>query len=84
MNNTLSSVSDIGVKLIIISIVLTLLPQSPFVGFGNLVSNLPYLSFANWFLPISEMIAITESWLVVVSSYYAILYLVNYAEITKQ
>ena len=83
MNSALNAVSDLGVKIIIISLVLSLLPASPFVGFSSLVNNIPYLSFVNWFLPISEMIAILESWLVVVSVYYGILYLVNYTGLAK-
>lgn len=83
MNNALNAVSDLGVKVIIISIILALLPQSPFVGFSSLVNQLPYLSFVNWFLPISEMLAILESWLVVVSVYYGILYLINYTGLAK-
>ena len=80
----MSTVSDIGVKILVISLVLTLLPQSPFQGFAYLTSQIPYLSFVNWFVPISEMLAILESWLVVVSTYYGIMYLVNYAGIVKQ
>lgn len=83
MNSALNAVSDLGVKVIIISVILALLPQSPFVGFTNLMNNIPYLSFVNWFLPISEMIAILESWLVVVSVYYGILYLINYTGLAK-
>lgn len=83
MNNALNAVSDLGVKVIIISIILALLPQSPFVGFSSLVNQIPYLSFVNWFLPISEMLAILESWLVVVSVYYGILYLINYTGLAK-
>lgn len=80
----MTKVSDIGVKILIISLVLSLLPASPFQGFSYLVNQIPYLSFVNWFVPISEMIAVLESWLVVVSTYYSILYLVNYAGIVKQ
>lgn len=79
----MSAVSDIGVKILIISLVLSLLPMSPFVGFEYLIENIPYLNFVNWFLPISEMLAILESWLVVVAVYYGILYLVNYTGIVK-
>ena len=76
-------VSDIAVKILVITLVLTLLPMSPFSGFEYLVENLPFLSFVNWFVPISEMLVITETWLVVVAVYYGILYLVNYAGIVK-
>lgn len=83
MGNALNAVSDLGVKVIIISLILSILPVSPFVGLNNLVQSIPYLSFVNWFLPIPEMLAIMESWLVVVSVYYGILYLINYTGIVK-
>lgn len=83
MGTSLTAVSDFGVKVIILSVVLTLLPSSPLSGFSYLVSNIPYLNFLNWFLPISEMIVILESWLVVVSIYYSIIFLINYAGVAK-
>ena len=77
------AVSEFGIKLLIITLVLSLLPFSPFQGFSYLVENIPFLSFVNWFVPIQEMLAIIESWLVVVTVYYGILYLLNYAGIVK-
>lgn len=77
------NISEIGVKLLVIGFVLTLLPASPFVGFEYLIEKIPYLSFVNWFLPISEMLVIFESWLSVVIVYYGILYLLNYAGLVK-
>lgn len=79
----MQQVSDFATKVLLISVVLTLLPQSPFVGFNNLISSLPYLSWVNWFLPISEMLALFESLLVAVSVYYGILYLLNYVGVLK-
>ena len=83
MGTALTSVSDFGVKVIVLSIVLTLLPSSPLSGFNYLLTNLPYLNFLNWFLPITEMIVILESWLLVVSIYYSIIFLINYAGVAK-
>lgn len=79
----LQNVSEFGTKVLLITVVLSLLPVSPFHGFEYLIDKIPYLSFVNWFVPISEMLTIFESWLVVVTVYYGILYLVNYTEITK-
>lgn len=76
-------INDFSVKLLILSFVLSLLPESPFVGFSNLIASLPYLGYLNWFLPISEMLAIFESLLVVVAVYYGILYLLNYVGVLK-
>lgn len=79
----MSQVSDFGVKVILLSVVLTLLPSSPFNGFANLVTNIPYLSYLNWFLPISEILVVFESWLLVVAIYYSILFILNYVGILK-
>ena len=79
----LSKVSDLAIKIVVISFVLALLPMSPFVGFEYLLDEIPYLNFVNWFLPISEMLVFLESWLVVVTVYYGILYLLNYAGLVK-
>lgn len=76
-------INDFSIKLLILSFVLALLPESPFVGFGSLIASVPYLSYLNWFLPISEMLAIFESLLVAVAVYYGILYLLNYVGVLK-
>lgn len=79
----MTKVSDLAVKILVITIVLSLLPASPFVGFSQLTEQIPFLNFVNWILPISEMLVIIESWLVVVVIYYGILYLINYTGIVK-
>lgn len=79
----MQTVSDFGVKVLLISIVLSLLPMSPFQGLSSLMADIPFLSYANYFFPLSEMLAILESWLVVVAAYYAILYIVNYVGLVK-
>lgn len=79
----MNTVTDFGVKILVIAVILTLLPASPLTGFSYLVTNLPYLSFVNWFLPITEMIVILETWLLVVSVYYTLLFLINYTGIVK-
>lgn len=76
-------INDFAIKLLILSVVLALLPQSPFTGFNTLVSQIPFLSWLNWFLPISEMLLIFESLLVVVAIFYGILYLLNYVGVLK-
>lgn len=79
----MGKVSDLAVKILVITLVLSLLPTSPFVGFSYLTQQIPFLNFVNWILPISEMLVILEAWLVVVVIYYGILYLINYAGIVK-
>ena len=76
-------INDFAVKVLILSFVLALLPSSPFVGFSNLVQQVPFISWLNWFLPISEMIVLFESLLVVIGVFYGILYLLNYVGVLK-
>ncbi len=79
----LNSVSEIGIKLLLITFVLALLPASPFTGFAYLVEQIPFLNWVNWILPVSEILVITETWLVVVTTYYGILYILNYTGLIK-
>lgn len=79
----MSTFTDIAVKVFVISIVLALLPESPFNAFSSLMTSVPFVSYLNFFLPISEIIVILESWLTVVAIYYGFLYLANYAGILK-
>lgn len=76
-------INDFAVKLLILSFVLALLPESPFVGFSSLVEQVPFISWLNWFLPISEMLVLFESLLVVIAIFYGILYLLNYVGVLK-
>lgn len=50
--------------------VLKLLPTSPFAAFIDQFEKLPYLSWLNWFIPVSSIIAIGQAWLVVVGLFY--------------
>lgn len=50
--------------------VLSLLPRSPFVSFIDAMENLPFLSYLNYFIPISTFISIGEAWLVSVGVFY--------------
>lgn len=79
----MSTFSDIAVKVALCSFVLALLPASPFVGFNTLMEQIPFVSYLNWFLPISEILVILESWLLVVSVYYGLLYILNYVGVLK-
>ena len=76
-------ISEFGVKVIILSTVLSLLPSSPFVGFNNLIAQIPYLNYLNWFIPIPEIIVVMETWLSIVTVYYTLLFIMNYVGILK-
>lgn len=53
-----------------LSWVVNLLPASPFRAVNNSVVA-PYLSGLNWILPISEVLAIMQVWLVAITVYYS-------------
>lgn len=46
------------------------LPGSPFKQVMQYFSGIPYLKYLNWFLPITEMLAVLQAWLAVVAIYY--------------
>lgn len=50
--------------------VLGALPTSPFQAFINACGDLPYLGWLNWFVPVGQMVAVGEAWLVAVGLFY--------------
>lgn len=54
----------------IANLLLSFLPDSPFTVYIDAIEKIPELGMLNYFLPISEMIAIGESWLVCVGIFY--------------
>lgn len=68
----LSSIIRMGVILAIITLVLTLLPESPFNLYVNALSNTTWLKYFNWFFPVSECIATLQTWLAAITAFYAV------------
>lgn len=50
--------------------IINFLPGSPFKALIGSFQNLPYLSYLNWFLPVTEILAVMQAWLAVVAIYY--------------
>lgn len=46
------------------------LPTSPFQQYIHAFSNLPYLGYLNWFLPIGAFVKIGMAWLGVIIVFY--------------
>lgn len=53
-----------------LSWVLALLPTSPFTAFIEACKDIPYLGWLNWFIPVGQMLAIGEAWLVAIGLFY--------------
>lgn len=66
--DTFNSIIDMFVELI--DWVLNLLPKSPFTSVIDAISDIPYLSTLNWFIPISTFVALGQIWLTAVGIYY--------------
>ena len=49
---------------------LSFLPDSPFTAFLDKTASIPELGYLNYFIPVSEMIAIAEAWLACVAVFY--------------
>lgn len=47
-----------------------ILPASPFQKYISSFSNLPYLGYLNWFIPVRACIVIGTSWLAVIGIFY--------------
>lgn len=52
------------------STLVKVLPVSPFQPYITAFSDLPYLGYLNWFLPIGACIKIGEAWLVAIGLFY--------------
>lgn len=68
----LSSVIRMGVILVIISFVLAVLPESPFVSYANALPNTAWLRYFNWIFPVSECIAVLQAWLAAITVFYTV------------
>ena len=51
---------------------ISLLPLSPFKSAINALSDLPYLGWLNWFIPVGWILNTMGVWLTAIATYYAI------------
>lgn len=68
----LSSVVRMGVILVVISFVLTILPESPFVAYTHALQDTSWLKYFNWIFPVSECIATLQAWLGAITVFYTV------------
>lgn len=73
----------LAVKFLLLTLVLALLPVSPFQAFVQYFGQIPFLGVLNYFLPVAEMLAVIEVWLVAVAVIYSILYILNHVGALK-
>lgn len=83
MNLNVEAVTDFGFKMFVLSVVLTLLPSSPFNAYLNLFNDIPFLNYLNWFIPFAEIIALMEVWLSCIVLYYGYMVVMRYVNGVK-
>lgn len=55
----------------VINAVPAFLPDSPFRPFIDSISNIPYLGYLNYFIPVSDFIALLTGWVFAIALFYA-------------
>lgn len=80
MTNT---ITDWGFKLLILTVLFGLLPQSPFATYISLVDNIPYLAYINWFIPVDGIFLVMQTWLQVVLIYCGYVVAMRYSGLVK-
>jgi len=67
----------------ILQAILLLLPDSPFVALSKDADIQQVLGWLNWFIPVSQMVAILEVWLVAVALFYVYQMILRFAKVIE-
>ena len=54
----------------LLSVILNLLPLSPFASAIDSLEQLPYLGYINYFVPVGTFIKIGEAWIAAIALFY--------------
>lgn len=73
----------LSVFVALLAVVMAFLPRSPFTTVINSISDIPYLSYFNWFFPVSECVAVLEAWIAVVAVFYLYSAIMRWIKIIK-
>lgn len=52
------------------AMIVSLLPSSPVQKFLGMFEEIPYLSYLNWFIPVSSILVVMEVWLSAIALFY--------------
>lgn len=59
------------------TLLIGLLPVSPFSGAIEAVGEIPYIKNINWFFPVGKCLAVLTGWAVCMASYYAVAWILR-------
>jgi len=71
------------IAFVVASLVITLLPASPFSQFNNLIASFPALGYIAYFVPIPQIISILQAWLLAITTYYGYMLVMRYIKLIK-
>lgn len=60
----------VGLLQKVLGVILMLLPDSPFAKFTSAMGSNDMLGYAAYFLPLEQIIAVSEAWLIAVTTFY--------------
>lgn len=78
ISGILSTLSKMGNN--IVDKLVLLLPKSPFNYAINLIGDIPFLNYINWFIPFGVMVSILEVWLISVATFYVYMIILRWVK----
>lgn len=78
------TIVKILVTLAIATILVAILPVSPFQGFIEDLETLPYIGYLNWLFPVGKCLSVLSAWAVCLGAYYAIAWILRQLNILGQ
>lgn len=64
----------------ILNTILEILPDSPFRSFIDNLTDIPYLNYFNYFVPVSDFLALLGIWGTAITMFYAVSALLRFAK----
>ena len=68
----------------IATILIAILPVSPFQSIIESMSELPYISYFNWFFPVGKCLTALSAWAVAIGIYYGIAWIFRQLDIISK
>lgn len=75
------TIVKILLTLAIATILIAILPVSPFKGMIETMGELPYISYFNWFFPVGRCLTALTAWGVAIGIYYGIAWIFRQLDI---
>ena len=76
-----SVIAKILFTLAVASVLIAILPISPFESLVDSISSTPYLGYLNWFFPIGRCLTALTAWCTAIVSFYAISWILRQLDI---